>query len=163
MRPDGVVEGLQIGEHISLSAGPGGVVVEVNQLALEAAEEIFRHGVVVGIALAGHALPDPIGIQLRPKGRRRILDAPITVKDEPLGRFAAAYGHAEGFQRQRSVDALRKGITHDFPGAQVLHDGQVEPAFPGWNVGDIAHPGLIWTLKVELSLQKVGCGRMVMP
>ena len=27
-------------------------------LALEAAEEVFGHGVVIGIALAGHALPD---------------------------------------------------------------------------------------------------------
>lgn len=62
MRSDGVVEGLQIGEYISLGAGPGGVVLEVDEFALEAAEEIFCHGIVVGIALAGHALPDSIGL-----------------------------------------------------------------------------------------------------
>ena len=30
----------------------------MDALALEAAEEVFGHGVVIGIALAGHALPD---------------------------------------------------------------------------------------------------------
>ena len=30
----------------------------MDTLALEAAEEVFGHGVVIGIALAGHALPD---------------------------------------------------------------------------------------------------------
>lgn len=58
MWPDGVVEGLQVSEYIILGGGPGGVVLEMNQLAFEAAEEILCHGVVVGIALAGHALLD---------------------------------------------------------------------------------------------------------
>ena len=62
----------------------------MDQLALEAAEEMPCHGVVVGIALAGHALPDFIERQSFPKGECGVLDAPITVKDEALGRVAAA-------------------------------------------------------------------------
>ena len=68
MWPDGVVEGLYVDEYISLGAGPGGVVLEVNQLALEAAEEILCHGVVVRLALTGHALLDSIGLQPLPEG-----------------------------------------------------------------------------------------------
>lgn len=108
MWPDGVVEGLYVDEYISLGAGPGGVVLEVNQLALEAAEEILCHGVVVGIALAGHALLDSIGLQPLPEGSGGVLDAPVTVKDEAFGRFAAAYCHVEGFQSQGSVDVVGK-------------------------------------------------------
>ena len=66
----------------------------------------------------------------------------------------------EGFQRQGCVDALRKGIAHHFSGAQVLNDGQIEPALCGGNVGNIAHPGLIWLVERELSLQKVRCRRV---
>ena len=163
MWPDGVVEGLYVGEYIRLGAGSGGIVLEVDQLTLEAAEEIFCHGVVVGLALAGHALPDSIGLQPLSEGHCGVLDAPVTVKDESLGWLAAACCHVEGFQSQGSVDALRKGIAHNFSGTQVLDDGQVEPAFPGRDVGDIAHPGLIWLFKTELSLQKVGCNGVAMP
>ena len=163
MWPDGIVECLYVGEYIRLGAGSGGIVLEMDQLTLEAAEEIFCHGVVVGLALAGHALPDSIGLQPLSEGHCGVLDAPVTVKDESLGWLAAAYRHVEGFQSQGSVDALRKGIAHNFSGTQVLDDVQVEPAFPGGDVGDIAHPGLIWLFKTELSLQKVGCNGVAMP
>lgn len=43
---------------LQLGAGSGGAVVETDQFALEAAEEIFCHSVVVGITFAGYVLPD---------------------------------------------------------------------------------------------------------
>ena len=163
MWPDRVVEGFHVGEYVSLGAGPGGVVLEVDQLAFEAAEEIFCHSVVVRITLAGHALPDSIGLQALPECGRGVLDAPVTVKDEPLRRFVAAYRHVQGFQSQRSIDTAGKGIAHNFSGTQVLDNGQVEPAFPGGNVGDIAHPGLIWLFKEKVSLQEIGGSGMAVP
>ena len=163
MWPDGIVECLYVSEDIRLGAGPGGIVLEVDQLAFEAAEEIFCHGVVIGIALAGHTLLDSIGLQPLPEGGCGVLDALVTVKDEPLRRFVAAYRHVQGFQSQGSVDTLGKGVAHNFSGTQVLDNGQIEPAFPGGNIGDIAHPGLIRVFKIELSLQKVGRRRMAVP
>ena len=50
-------------------------MLEMDQLALEAAEEMLCHGIVVGIALAGHALPDSIERQPFPEGERGVLDA----------------------------------------------------------------------------------------
>ena len=47
----------------------------MDQLALESAEDMPCHGVVVGIALAGHALPDSIERQPFPEGERGVLDA----------------------------------------------------------------------------------------
>ena len=75
----------------------------MDQLALEAAEEMPCHGVVVGIALAGHALPDSIERQPFPEGERGVMDAPITVKDEALGRVAAADCPAQRFQGGRGI------------------------------------------------------------
>ena len=85
MWPDGIVECLYVGEYIRLGTGSGGIVLEVNQLTLETAEEIFCHSVVVGIALAGHALPDSIGLQPLSEGHCGVLAPPVTVKDESLG------------------------------------------------------------------------------
>lgn len=56
-----VIKALDIPEDVRLGLSAGGVVVEMDELALEAAEEILSCGVVVGIALAGHALADVSG------------------------------------------------------------------------------------------------------
>lgn len=50
-------------------------MLEMDQLALEAAEEMLCHGIVVEITLAGHALPDSIERQPFPEGERGVLDA----------------------------------------------------------------------------------------
>ena len=47
----------------------------MDQLALEAAKEMHCYGVVIGIVLAGHALPDSIERQPFPEGKRGVLDA----------------------------------------------------------------------------------------
>ena len=59
-------------------------MLEMDQLALEAAEEMLCHGIVVEITLAGHALPDSVGRQPLPEGLGSVLDAPVIVKDRPL-------------------------------------------------------------------------------
>ena len=82
MGPDGVVKRLDVGEKVGLG-GPAGIeTAQVNQLAFQAAEKVFRHSVVVGVALAGHALPDAQGSQTLTEGRGGVLDAPVAVEDQ---------------------------------------------------------------------------------
>ena len=59
--------------------------------------------------------------------------------------------------------AAGKGIAHPFVGTQALDDGRIEPALSGGNAGNIAHPGLIWLLKEEVSFQKIGGDGMAVP
>ena len=87
MWPDQVVEGLQIGQYIGLRTGLRWILFEKDQLTLEAAKEMHCYGVVIGIALAEHALPDSIERQPFPEGQSSVLDAPVSVKDEALGRL----------------------------------------------------------------------------
>ena len=68
-------------------------MAQMDALALEAAEEVFGHGVVIGIALAGHALPDAQHGKPAPKGFRGILDAPVTVENQARAGPLAAYSH----------------------------------------------------------------------
>ena len=113
-------------------------MLEMDQLALEAAEEMLCHGIVVEITLAGHALPDSIELQPFPEGERGALDAPFTVKDESLGRAAVADCHVQRFQGHHGINSTGKGIAHPFVGTQALDDGRIEPALSGGNAGNIA-------------------------
>ena len=90
MRADSVVEGFEIGKYVVLCSSPCRVVLKVDQFTLEAAEEVLRNGVVIGVTAAGHALPDAVGFQTLPVAPGGILDAPVTVKNQTSGRFAAA-------------------------------------------------------------------------
>ena len=123
MGADGVVENFEIGKHIVLCSSPGRVVLEVDQLTLEAAEEVLCNSIVVWIAAAGHALPDAAGFQTLPVGTGGILDASITVKNQTPGRLAPAIRHIQGRQRQLGIDLVRKGITNDFTCTQVFDNG----------------------------------------
>ena len=71
-------------------------MAQMDALALEAAEEVFGHGVVIGIALAGHALPDAETGETLTVSVGGVLDAAVGVEDEAGQRLAAPDGHAEG-------------------------------------------------------------------
>ena len=79
--------GLQIGEYPPPGRWPRwGVLLELDQLALETAEEILCHSVIVEYALLGS-----IGLHPLPESDCGVLDALATVKDELFGRFAVVY------------------------------------------------------------------------
>ena len=67
-------------------------MAQMDALVLEAAEEVFGHGVVIGIALAGHALPDAEAGETLTVSVGGVLDAAVGVEDEAGQRLAAALG-----------------------------------------------------------------------
>ena len=79
MGTQGVVEALNVGEYVSLRQGTSGVMLEVDQLTFEATEEIFGHGVIVGIAPTG--LSDAVGLQALLVSFCRVLDTTVAVED----------------------------------------------------------------------------------
>ena len=112
MWADGVVKGFNIGEEISLSSAAGIIPPQVNQLAFQAAEKVFGHGVVVRVALAGQALTDAKGSQPVTEGRGGILAAPVAMEDQPRAGPLTAYGHVQRSQSQLSINAAGKGIAY---------------------------------------------------
>ena len=93
MRAQRIVKGLDIGENIRLSSTAGVILAQVDPFTFEAAEKVLRHSVVVGVAFAGHALPDAQRGKPAPKGFRGILDAPVTLENQARAGPLAAYGH----------------------------------------------------------------------
>ena len=85
-------------------------MAQMDALALEAAEEVFGHGVVIGIALAGHALPDAEAGETLTVSVGGVLDAAVGVEDEAGQRLAAPDGHAEGGESEICVDAVGEGV-----------------------------------------------------
>ena len=79
MGADGVVKGFEIGKDIVLCSCPCRIVLEVDQLTLEATEEVLPNGVVIGVTAAGHALPDAVGFQTLPVAPGGIL-GPMQVR-----------------------------------------------------------------------------------
>ena len=123
MGADGVVKGFEIGKDIVLCSCPCRIVLEVDQFTLEAAEEVLRNSVVIGVTAAGHALPDAVGFQTLPVGPGGILDTPVAVKNQTLGGFAAAIRYIQGCQCQLGIDSVREGITDDLTCTQVFDNG----------------------------------------
>lgn len=95
MRAQRIVKGLDIGKNIRLSSPAGVIPAQVNQFALEAAEKVLRHSIVVRVAFAGHALPDAQHGKPVPKGFRGTLDAPVTVENQARAGLFTAYSHVQ--------------------------------------------------------------------
>ena len=119
-------------------------MAQMDALALEAAEEVFGHGVVIGIALAGHALPDAEAGETLTVSVGGVLDAAVGVEDEAGQRLAAPDGHAEGGESEICVDAVGEGVADDLLCAKVFHNSAVEPAL----AGGVPFP-VSWTVKMK--------------
>ena len=96
MRTNSVIKSFDIGEDGRLRLCSCYVVVEIDQLAFEAAEEIFRNSIVVGIAFAGHALEKPKAFKPVTVIKGSILAAAIRVENQPFGRSFSIDGHIQG-------------------------------------------------------------------
>ena len=97
MGADGIVKDFEIGKYVVLCSCPCRIVLEVDQFTLEAAEEVLRNGVVIGIDATGHALPDAVGFQALPVGPGGILDTPVAVKNQ-----------TDPFSKKRTQSRIKK-------------------------------------------------------
>ena len=70
-------------------------MAQVDPFTFEAAEKVLRHSVVVGVAFAGHALPNAQRGKPVSKGFRGILDAPIAVENQARAGPFTAYSHVQ--------------------------------------------------------------------
>lgn len=158
MRPNRIVKGLNVSKNIGLSRNSGVISLVVNQLALETGEEVFGDSVVVGIALSRHALSDTQVREALAVSLSSVLDTPIAMEDETGVGPLPVHRHVQGGQRKVGVDAMGECVANNFAGAQILDDGEIQPALGGWNVGNIAHPSLIWLDKGKATHQQIWGG-----
>ena len=97
-------------------------MLQMDAFAFETAKEVFSNSIVIRVALAGHALTDAEIRQPQAVSVSGILDA-----------------------------AVRESIADDLFGAKVFDGSEIEPAFVGRNVGNIANTGLVGSIKRKLA------------
>ena len=106
VRTNSVVESFNISKDIVLCLLPGAVVVQMNQLTFQTAEEVLRDSVVVGIALSGHTLLNSQLFQTEAKSSGSILYASVAVEDQPFAWMLPGYCHIQGIQSKLCVDPV---------------------------------------------------------
>lgn len=63
----------------------------------------------------------------------------------------------------RAISTRRGGRVDpagDLAGVQIEHRGQVQPAFAGWDVGEVGQPDLVGGLGLEVAAEPVGRDRI---
>ena len=106
---------------------------------IPAAARVFRHG--------SHACWLPL----------------LRVTDQPRGRRLPLDGHPERLQRDRGVQRLAHGPSHDLAGVQIEDCGEDQPALAGAHVGQIAEPHRVRGRRLEAAPDRVGRDRAVVP
>ena len=139
VQPGAVVPG-DVLDDGPAGGGPGGPGLRVEQLAFERGEERFGNGVVP--ALAG-AAGDSVTAQslARAANSAEVYWQPRSEwKITPGRRVAGGDGVGQGVGDQLGAQVIGDRVADDAAGGDVDHGGQVQPALPGPDVGDVAAP-----------------------
>ncbi len=84
--------------------------------------------------------------------------AAIGVMHQPTARTAAFQRHAEGVAGQVTAQMIGHCPPNDPPRARIDDHRQIEPAFPGWDIGDVSDPQPIRLHNGEAALDQIGGG-----
>ena len=157
-----IIKSLDVRKDVVLSLGSGRVMPQVNKLGFQAAEEVFRNSIIIGIPLAGHALPDAKGGQAVSVVMGSVLYAPAAVKNEARPGLFPVNSDVQGIQGEPGVDAPGERVADNLFGTQVFDHGRIQPAHIRGDVGNVAYLGKVGPLKVKLTVEKIRCNRIAM-
>ena len=127
----------------------------MSQLGLVEPIDGFGQCVVVTVAPAAHR-----GLYARLIQAFGIADGSVTA---PIGmvrqgisrRLALVQGLLQRIQHEVRLHAATDPPAHDTPGVHVHHEGHIEPALPGGDVGEVRHPQLVGAAGMEVPVDVV--------
>ena len=91
-----------------------------------------------------------------------ILRASIRMMNEIRKWRASAQRHPKGFQYQVPLQSSTRTPPHHFAGIQIQDHRQIEPAFFGANISNIACPALVGGFRSKILFQPIGSDRQPM-
>ena len=71
------------------------------------------------------------------------MDPTVGVKKQGFGGLTMRPSHREGSEDQGGVDPFAHGPADDFAAVKVEDPSEVEPAFVGFDIGDVSDPDLM--------------------
>src|SRR6266542_2807141 len=131
METFGIVSEFYVARNVVDGVSAGRILGTVNAFGFERTEERFGHGVVVAAA-------------------------PVGVKYGCWLQVVVACGHGNRGLDQRRLVVVVHGPADDGFGVTVEYRGEVDPAFPGGNVGDVADHFHARCLGGEVAGEQVG-------
>src|SRR5881628_3721372 len=123
-----------------------GLILELpmpDQFILERTKEALDRGVVVAVALAAHAQDDTPASEQRLVETRRVLVALVAMMQEPRRRAPVPPRHQPRLDDDRGALALTHGPAHHATRIQIQQHGDIQPARPGGDEGEIPRPNAI--------------------
>src|SRR5689334_6521259 len=117
----------------------GRILGAVDALVLQGGEERLGHRVIIADSGTPGGMPDAVFLQRFRELLGRVVTAAIGVEDRLLGKRVTAGGHLDGLLDERCLVVIVRGPANHFFRMAVDNRGQIEPALPCRNVGDVAH------------------------
>ena len=109
----------------------------VDEFVLQSGEEGFGHRIVPADPGTTHRPDDSEAVQMLPELGRSILTSAVGMEYRTLADLVSGGGHGEGVTDQVGAHVLGHRPADHLFGAAIDDRGQVEPALPGLDVGDV--------------------------
>ena len=98
------------------------------------------------------------------KTNRDVLRAAVAVMDQGivLSGLARMQGLLQRIEHEVGVHRTTDPPADDAPGKHIDHEGHIQPALPGRDVGEVRDPELVGPIGLELALDPIlrtGCFR----
>ncbi len=113
------------------------------RVRLEGDEEALSNSIIPALARAAERLADVVLAEQFAEGAGGVLAAPVGVEDEPGCGTAKVEGHLHRPGDEFGAHVVGHGEADDAPAGKVDDGGEVGPALPGTDVGDISYPGRV--------------------
>jgi len=126
----------------------------LDSLLFQAAEEGFGDGIVPAVAFPAHTRLEAIRPTESPPGVAAVLGSLIGM-NQRAARSSPADRHQHRVEYELAMNGRAGSPAYDQSREQIHDDGEVEPALPGADVGDIRHPCRVGPRGGELSLQQI--------
>ncbi len=137
------------GRHLASSVDP-----LLDSFFLEAGKEGLRNGIVPTVAPSTHAGLEAVLLAEATPVVTAVLTSLIRVNDCSV-RSTALDSHHHSIQHEPPVYGRSRRPPDNLTREQIHDDGQVQPALPGADIGNICGPDPVWLLDVELPLYEI--------
>ena len=155
MPPRGIVEALDVIDHVRFGLVSSAVRFVRRAFSFQRGEEALHRGIVPAVAGSAHATGHAVVGQKPLEGLTGVLAPLIRMMQDRLRLTAPPDRHHEGIRDQLRGHNRMHGPANNPPREQVHDCGHVEPAFGGPEIGEIGDPFAIGRLGRKCPIEHI--------
>ena len=155
MPPPGIIEALDVIEHVGFGLVSRAVRLVRRPFGLERGEEALHRGIVPAVAGSAHATGHAVVSQQPLEGLTGVLAAPIGMMQDGLRLASPPDRHHKCIGDQLRGHRRMHGPADDPSREEIHHRGHVEPAFGGPEIGEVGDPFAVGRRGRECSVEHI--------